>query len=135
MTIIQHACLLLGRFLLGFYFIVPGITKITNFDGMSDYMAQHNVPMISVLLFLTIIIQLSAGAALIVGFRGQLAAFILAGLTLVISIAIHHFWDLEDGVAKAHEMQNFIKNMGIMAGLLIVAGLGTGRFSLDNRAK
>jgi len=131
----QHACLLAGRILLGLYFIAPGITKITNYEGMSAYMAQHNVPLIAILLPLTIVIQLGAGAALIVGFKGRLSAFILAGLTLVISIAMHHFWDLEAGVNQAHEMQNFIKNMGIMAGLLFVAGMGTGAFSLDRRGE
>jgi putative oxidoreductase len=35
---------------------------------------------------------------------------------------------------KVHELQNFFKNMGIMAGLLMVVSLGTGKFSLDNRA-
>jgi len=133
MTPYQNMCLLAGRFLLGIYFILPGISKITNFAGTSAYMAQHDVPMIPVLLVLTIIIQLGAGAAIIVGFQGRLAAFLLAGLTLVISIAMHHFWDLEDGVAKTHETQNFFKNLGIMAGLLVVAGLGTGAYSLDRR--
>ena len=133
MTVFQNFCLLSGRILLGLYFIVPGISKITNFDGTSAYMAAHDVPMIPLLLALTIVIQLGAGTAIIVGFRGQFAAFILAGLTLMISIAMHHFWDLEEGIVKGHETQNFIKNMAIMAGLLVVAGLGTGRFSLDRR--
>ena len=35
MTVFQNFCLLSGRFLLGLYFIVPGIGKITNFDGTS----------------------------------------------------------------------------------------------------
>ena len=134
MIYVENFCLLAGRALLGLYFILPGIMKITNFDGMAAYMAQHNVPMVSVLLVVTIIIQLGAGGALIVGFKGKWAALILAGLTFVISIYMHNFWDMTDGPERAHEMQNFIKNMGILAGLLIVAALGTGRFSLDNRA-
>ena len=133
MKLIEKICLVSGRALLGLYFIVPGISKIANFQGTSDYMAQHNLPLISVLLVLTIMIQLGAGAALVVGYKGQLAAFILAGLTLVISIAMHHFWDLEEGIEQAHEAQNFIKNMGIMAGLLVIAGMGSGPLSLDHR--
>ena len=48
----QRAFLLAGRGLLGLYFIVPGITKITGFAAMTEYMAEHNVPMVSVLLVL-----------------------------------------------------------------------------------
>ena len=133
MNHIQTMCVLVGRFLLGMYFIVPGIQKITGFEMMTAYMQAHDVPFISVLLPLTIVIQLSAGAALIVGYKGKIAAFILAGLTLVISIYMHNFWGMEEGVARMHEMQNFIKNMAIMGGLLVVAALGTGEFSVDNR--
>ena len=130
---LQTMCVLVGRFLLGMYFIIPGIQKITDFENMSAYMQAHDVPLIGVLLPLTILIQLAAGTALIVGFKGKLAAFILAGLTLVISIYMHDFWGMEEGVARMHEMQNFVKNMAIMGGLLVVAGLGTGKFSIDNR--
>ena len=133
MQTIQTPCLLLGRFLLGMYFILPGIQKIAEFDKMSAYMQAHDVPLISILLPLTILIQLTAGAALIIGFKGRLAAFLLAGLTLVINFYMHNFWSMEDGAARIHEMQNFIKNMAIMGGLLIVAAHGTGVYSLDNR--
>lgn len=96
-------------------------------------MEQHNVPMVSVLLVVTIILQLVGGAAIIVGFKGKTAAFLLAGLTLVISFFMHNFWGMEEGLARSHELQNFFKNMGIMAGLLIITALGTGKLSLDQR--
>ena len=119
----QRAMLLIGRSLLGLYFILPGISKITGFAGMSEYMAAHGVPFVPVLLVLTIILQLGCGAALVAGWRTQLMAFVLAGLTLVISVFMHNFWGMEEGMERAHEMQNFIKNMAIMAGLLYVAGV------------
>jgi putative oxidoreductase len=130
---IESSCLLLGRFLMGGYFIMPAVSKLNNFSGTSAYMEQHNVPMVSVLLVVTIIIQLVAGAAIIVGFKGKQSAFILAALTLVISLFMHNFWVMEEGIARSHELQNFFKNMGIMAGLLMITGLGTGRFSFDQR--
>lgn len=133
MNVIETSCLLTGRLLLGLYFILPGIGKIVGFEATSNYMAEHQVPFIPVLLVLTIVIQLSAGGALIIGYKGKLAAFLLAGLTLVISVFMHNFWDFEEGMERAHETQNFFKNMGIMAGLLVVAALGTGRLSLDQR--
>ena len=49
--------------------------------------------------------------AIIVGFKGKFAAFILAGLTLVISIYMHDFWTMTEGMERAHETQNFFKNM------------------------
>jgi putative oxidoreductase len=118
----ERLLLLTGRGLLGLYFIVPGISKITGFAQTSDYMAAHDVPFIPVVLALTIAIQIGGGLALMFGFRAQLIAFVLAGLTLVISIFMHNFWAMPEGLERNHELQNFIKNLAIMAGLLYVAG-------------
>ena len=101
------------------------------YEGTVEYMTRQQVPLIDLLLPLTIVLQIGLGLALIVGYRGQVAAFLLAGLTLVINFYMHNFWALEDGVQQRHETQNFFKNLGIMAGLLVMAGLGTGRYSLQ----
>jgi putative oxidoreductase len=135
MHIIQTTSLIVGRFLLGLYFIVPGIQKITDFERMSAYMQTHDVPFVPFLLPLTIFIQLICGVALMVGYKGRAAAFLLAGLTLVISIYMHNFWGIEEGITRNHEAQNFIKNMAIMAGLLMVVAHGTGEFSIENQVK
>lgn len=132
MRVIEKTCLLLGRLLMGSYFILPGLQKITNYQTMTDYMLAHSVPATAFLLPLTIVIQIVAGIAIIVGFKGKFAAFILAGLTLVISIYMHDFWNMAEGLARNHETQNFFKNIGIMAGLLLISSLGTGWLSADN---
>ena len=88
-------CLLSGRVLLGLYLFIFGIQKITAYERMSTYMQSHDVPLLSLLLPLTIVIQISAGAALIIGYKGKVVAFMLAGLTLVISFYMHNF--LGDG--------------------------------------
>jgi len=122
-----------GRALLGIYFILPGITKITDFEGNSQYMADHGMVMIPFFLLLTIVIQVGGGAALVVGYKTKFVAFILAGLTLLISIVMHDFWAMEPSLQASHETQNFVKNLAIMAGLLVAAGLGGGAWGLDNR--
>ncbi|MEM9620264.1 MAG: DoxX family protein [Pseudomonadota bacterium] len=122
---LQQVVLLIGRGLLGLYFIVPGITKITGWDGTVEYMAAHDVPLIPFLLVLTIIIQIGGGFALLVGHRAQVMAGLLAGLTLIINLYMHDFWNVAEAVQQAHETQNFIKNLAIMAGLLCVAGFST----------
>lgn len=112
----QRMALLLGRGLLGVYFIIPGIAKITGWSGTVEEMAAHGVPLIPVALVITIILQIGVGASLLIGYRTQLCAAILAALTLIINIYMHDFWNNPD------EMQNFIKNLAILAGLLFVSG-------------
>ena len=121
-------CSTSGRVTLGLYFFGPGaLIKIANMDGTSAYMAEQGMIFIYFFLILTILIQLFAGIAMVVGYQVKLVAFVLAGLTLVINVVLHDFWNVPD------QTQNFVKNMGIFAGLLVLAGLGGGGWSIDGR--
>jgi putative oxidoreductase len=130
--LLELPSLLLGRFLLGAYFIVPGVQKITQYEFMTQYMSKHSVPFINELLPITIVLQILLGLVVIFGFKTKLSAFLLAGMTLVISLYMHNFWNLPEGSDVMHETQNFFKNMGIMAGLLVLSARGAGQFSVDN---
>lgn len=123
-----------GRVLLGVYFLIPGIMKIGGFNGMVTYMTQHGVPFTVPLLVLTTILQIGGGLALIAGWQTRLFAFLLAGLTILICLYMHDFWNIYEGTNQQHEMQNFIKNLGIFAGLLLLAAHGAPRWSLDARS-
>ena len=110
-----------GRVLLGLYFVVPGIFKVTGFAGSLAYMELHGVPLALPLLLLTILLQVGGGLAIIFDRQTRTAAFLLAGLTLLINLFMHDFWNDYPGGNAQHELQNFIKNLGIFAGLLLLA--------------
>ena len=110
-----------GRSLLGLYFIGPGLSKVFDFTSTLALMRMKGVPFTSVLLPLTIVIQLLGGIFLILGRNLRLTAFILFGLTIVINIYIHNFWTLNGDPSQGHEIQNFVKNLAIAAGLLVLA--------------
>ena len=110
-----------GRILLGLYFLYPGITKIPKYDFMVEYMTLHNIPLINILLPLTIVLQVVLGLMLITGYRIKEPALILATLTIFINVGMHDFWNTYPGTDAGHEMQNFVKNLGIFAGLLALS--------------
>lgn len=123
----QRLLFIAGRILLGLYFLVPGIMKIVDWDGSAAYMANHGMVFIPFFLGLTILMQVGGALCLFANYRTALVAFLLAGLTLVISIVMHDFWTMEEGLQQAHETQNFIKNLAIMAGLMVLAGSAQSR--------
>ena len=47
----------------------------------------------------------------------------LAVMVLLINLNLHDFWNIYEGVDTKHETQNFLKNMGIFAGLLLLAAI------------
>ena len=114
-------CFVVGRSLLGLYFIVPGLSKIFDYMGTLALMQIKGVPLSSVLLPLTITIQIIGGFFLILGKSLRLSALLLFGLTIIINVYIHDFWALAGDPSQAHEAQNFIKNLAIAAGLLVLA--------------
>ena len=109
-----------GRILLALYFFYPGIIKIPRYDFMVEYMALHNISFINFLLPLTIVLQIVLGLMLVIGHRIKESALILAALTIFINIGMHDFWNEYPNTDTGHEMQNFIKNLGIFAGLLVL---------------
>ena len=110
-----------GRSLLGLYFIGPGLSKVFDFASTLALMRMKGVPFSLFLLPLTIAIQLLGGIFLILGKNLRLTSFMLFGLTIFINIFIHNFWALNGDPSQAHEIQNFVKNLAIAAGLLVLA--------------
>ena len=111
----------LGRILLGLYFLLPGISKIPTYGGTTEYMLLHNIPLASVLLPITIVLQVGLGVMLIIGYRIKESALILAALTILINIGMHDFWNEYPNTDAGHETQNFVKNLAIFAGLLVLS--------------
>ena len=111
----------IGRGLLGLYFLYPGITKIPSYGFMVEYMTLHNIPFVTILLPITILLQVVLGLMLITGYRIKESAIILAVLTLFINFGMHDFWNQYPNTDSGHELQNFVKNLGIFAGLLVMS--------------
>ena len=110
-----------GRMLLGLYFLLPGISKIPTYAGTTEYMLLHNIPLASILLPITIVLQVGLGVMLIIGYRIKESALILAALTIFINIGMHDFWNEYPNTDSGHETQNFVKNLAIFAGLLVLS--------------
>ena len=112
---------LLGRFLLGIYFIIPGLSKIFDYSGVLSLMILKGIPLSVIALPLTIFLQIFFGALIVLGKNLRLSALILFCLTILINFFMHNFWALNGDPSQAHETQNFIKNLAIAAGLLVLA--------------
>ena len=123
--------LLIGRIILGVYFLIFGaVFKIFNYEMMFNYMIEHEVPYTQYALIITIIIQFVCGVGIILGKYSKISAFVLALVTIIINYYMHDFWNMSEGLERRHEMQNFVKNTGIIAGLLILSAVHPGKYKL-----
>ena len=123
--------LLLGRILIGIYFLVFGaIFKLFNYEFTLNYMFDHQVPYTEISLIITIILQGMCSISILVGYYSKSSAFVLALLTILINYYMHDFWNMSEGLEQRHELQNFVKNTGIIAGLLILSAVHPGKYKL-----
>ena len=118
----QKALTTLGSSLLALYFLVPGVLKFVAWSQHIEMMQQHQLPMPALLLAIAGLTEIIA--ALLILFKRHIAwaALYLALLTLAINLGMHDFWNFE-GVSAQHETQNFVKNLGIFAGLLLLSAM------------
>ncbi len=110
-----------GRTLLGLYFLLPGLMKFVQWDMHVALMEKHGMVLVPILLAAAGIIQICASLLILANRFITPAALILAGMVVVINISLHDFWNYS-GTEGAHELQNFFKNLGILGGLLVLAG-------------
>ena len=118
---IDDASFLIGRTILGLYFFIFGFAKLFTYQDISALMLLKGVPLVTITLPMTIIIQTVFGLFLVFGKNLRISALVLFVLTFLINYYIHNFWDLSGDPSQAHEMQNFVKNTAIAGGLLILA--------------
>jgi len=110
-----------GRSLLAFYFLLPGVMKFVSWDMHVALMETHGMVMVPVLLAVAGVVQIAASICLFLNKQVVICALGLAAMVLLINLNLHNFWNLYEGVDTKHETQNFFKNMGIFAGLLLLA--------------
>jgi len=118
-----------GRGLLALYFLLPGVMKFIQWDMHVALMETHGMAMAPVLLAVAGITQVGASICLFLNKQVVICALGLAAMVLLINLNLHDFWNIYEGVDVKHETQNFFKNMGIFAGLLLLAATNMGQES------
>ena len=118
-SILMHT----GRIMLALYFLAPGIGKFTAWDANVALMEAHNMVMIPFLLAIAAVVQVAGSISMLLNKYVVVCALGFAAMTILINISLHDFWNVYEGVDVKHEYQNFFKNLGIFAGLLLLAAV------------
>ena len=115
----------LGRILLCIMLVQSGVMKIFGCAGTETHMVEHGVP--GLLLPLVILTEAGGGLCVLLGFFTRWAAIALAGFCVLAALLFHYQPD------DMMQMINFMKNITIAGGFLVLAGAGPGAYALDNR--
>ena len=114
-----------GRVLIALIFVLAGLNKIGAIEGTQGYMEAMGVP--GILIYLTILFEVGAGLAIMIGYQTRIVALALAAFCLVTAFIFHN------NLGDQTQFVMFMKNFAIAGGFLFLARDGAGQLSLDNR--
>ncbi len=118
-----------GRVLFSLIFIMAGLGHFSP-DHIA-YAAAKGVPMANVMVPLSGIISILGGLSIALGFKAKWGAFLIIIFLIPVTFMMHNFWTVADPMARQMQMANFMKNVSILGGALLIAYYGSGPVSLD----
>jgi putative oxidoreductase len=101
-------------------YIHGGWNAFTEPSGRAEKAAKLGLPEPELLTRLSGLNMVVSGAALGLGLKPRLAALSLAGSLVPTTIAGHRFWEEEDERARSMQLTQFLKNLGLLGGLLLL---------------
>lgn len=123
---------LLGRIGLGLLFLWSGYGKIAYTAANVGYMQAYGVPAADILIWPAALVEVVAGAMLVLGWKARWAALALIVFTVPATFIFHAYWGVPADQVMNQQI-HFMKNLAIVGGLLSVLAHGAGRLALERK--
>ena len=112
-----------ARICLCLIFLKAGISHVSGYSGTVEMMANKGLPIPGVLLIFTIVFQLLGGFSLLLGYKVNIGSILLIAFLIPATLAFHN---------PVSDINGFLKNIGLIGGLLMVINTGAGALSIDS---
>ncbi|AFZ46600.1 DoxX family protein [Cyanobacterium stanieri PCC 7202] len=118
---------LAARICLCLIFLRAGINHILGFNSTVEMMTDQGLPIANILLLFTVVFQLLGGISLLLGYKVKIGSVLLILFLIPATLVFHN------PIADPNEINNFLKNIGLIGGLLMVIYAGSGALSIDRK--
>lgn len=116
----MNILLIIGRILLGGYFIYSGFNHFLNLNNLTGYAQSKGIPMAKLGVIVSGIAMLLGGISVLLGFMPIIGLWILIATMFAMTVTMHRFWAVSDQMQKMGEMINFNKNFALIGALLMI---------------
>ena len=120
---------LAARVCLSLIFFKAGISHLIGFSGFVELIGSQGLPLPSVLAVGTIFFQLLGAVSLLLGFKTEIGSILLIVFLIPASLMFHN------PIADSSQINDFLKNISLIGGLLMVIYAGSGALSIDGKKK
>ncbi|PIG94268.1 DoxX family protein [Gloeocapsopsis sp. IPPAS B-1203] len=120
---------LAARIFLSVIFLRSGFNKIFDFASTQGFMASAGIPagLTGILLVGSIILELLGALSVILGYKARWGAIALIVFLVPTTLLFH------TNFAEDMQITQFLKNLGLIGGLLMVVYFGSGPIGVDGR--
>jgi putative oxidoreductase len=123
---------LFGRLVLSWFYFTQAYRYTRDWNDTTQFLMLKNLPAAPVFLFISLMGIVLGGLSLLLGFRTRIGALTLFTITVAATIIMHDYWTLQTAAARTADYDIFARNIAIAGGLLVLIGMGGGRFGMDN---
>jgi len=121
---------LIGRIFLATIFIFEAIDSTLYFEKTKQVMTVHHLTWNqNFLLYGAIFLLIAGGLMVLFGYRSTLGAILLLMYWVPVTFIVYDFWNSPKAELREQSIL-FMKNIAIIGGLLMLAGKGSGRYSI-----
>lgn len=121
---------LLGRIFIALIFLFEALDSAWYFQDTKDKMTAYGLTWNQNLLLYGAIILLTLGGILVLlGYRVQLGALLLLAYWIPMTFIVHSFWNDPESIRRIESIF-FMRNLGIVGGLLFIYVNGSGKYSI-----
>lgn len=122
---------LVGRIFLAAIFIFEAFDTALYMDKTKETMALYGLTWHpDMMIYATTFLLLLGGTLVLIGYRTTFGVVLLLLYWAPITFIIHDFWNYPQGDQLRLQSILFMKNIAIIGGLLMLAGKGSGRYSI-----
>jgi putative oxidoreductase len=111
---------LLGRIIVGAYFLMNAWNHFTKLDSYSAYAAAKGVPSPKTGVFVSGVLILLGGLGVLFGVSPTASLTLLILFLVPVSFYMHAFWKEADPNARMMEQIAFLKNLALVGALLML---------------
>lgn len=111
---------LIGRIIVGLYWIYGAIGHIAGAKNMVPYAKMKGVPLAELAVPGTGILLLVGGLGILTGLLPAIAVLVLILFLIPVTVMMHNFWTVKDPAARMAEVIGFSKNAALLGYTLIL---------------
>lgn len=120
---------LAARICLCLIFFKAGVSHILGFGETVEMMTKQGLPLANILLAVTVLFQILGAVSLLLGYQVKIGSILLIIFLIPASLVFHNF------IADPSQINDFLKNIGLIGGLLMLIYAGSGALSIDGQTR